>query len=58
MKKVVLSLVALVALLLMIAWMAGLFGEKIQPGINSATQTNLGDPVAVIEAFKTCGVDG
>lgn len=53
MKKVILSLVAIVALLLMIAWIAGLFGEKIQPGTNSITLTNTGDPVEVAAADVT-----
>lgn len=53
MKKVILSLVAIVALLLMIAWMAGLFGEKTQPGTNVIKQTNTGDPVAVVAADVT-----
>jgi len=47
MKKILLPLLAIVALLLMIAWMAGLFVEKIQPGINTIEQTNTGEPVAV-----------
>jgi RND family efflux transporter MFP subunit len=47
MKKVILPLLAIVALLLMIAWMAGLFVEKIQPGMNTIVQTNTGEPVAV-----------
>jgi len=50
MKKIILSLLAIVALLLMIAWMAGLFTEKIPPGTNAIVQTNLGEPVAV-EAY-------
>ena len=48
MKKVILSLAAIFVLLLMIAWMAGLFDEKIQPGINTVEQTNMGDPVTVM----------
>jgi membrane fusion protein (multidrug efflux system) len=48
MKKILLSLLAIVVLLLMIAWMAGLFDEKIQPGINTLEQTNTGDPVTVM----------
>jgi membrane fusion protein (multidrug efflux system) len=53
MKKVVLSLLAIVVLLLMIAWMAGLFDEKIQPGINTLEQTNTGDPVTVVASEVT-----
>jgi membrane fusion protein (multidrug efflux system) len=47
MKKVVLPLLAVVALILMIAWMAGIFTEKIPPGMNSITQANTGEPIAV-----------
>jgi len=47
MKKVLLSLSAIVVLLLMIAWMAGLFVEKIPPGTNTAVLTNTGEPIAV-----------
>jgi len=47
MKKIILPLLAIVALLLMIAWMAGLFVEKIRPGINTIEQTNTGVPVSV-----------
>jgi membrane fusion protein (multidrug efflux system) len=47
MKKIILSLLAIVVLLLMIAWMAGLFGEKIQPGLNSISNSYSGNPVAV-----------
>lgn len=47
MKKVVLPLLAIVALMLMIAWMAGIFDEKIPPGMNSVTQVNTGEPIAV-----------
>lgn len=47
MKKIILSLLAIVGLLLMIAWMAGVFVEKIPPGINPVAQTNMGEPVVV-----------
>jgi membrane fusion protein (multidrug efflux system) len=47
MKKIILPLLAIVALLLMIAWMAGLFVEKIAPGMNTIEQTNTGEPIAV-----------
>jgi RND family efflux transporter MFP subunit len=47
MKKIILPLLAIVALLLMIAWMAGLFVEKIPPGMNTIVQTNTGEPIAV-----------
>lgn len=46
-KKFGLPLVAIVALLLMIAWMAGLFSEKIQPGITTPSMTSSDDAVAV-----------
>jgi len=47
MKKIILPLLAIAALLLMIAWMAGLFVEKIPPGINTIVQANTGEPIAV-----------
>lgn len=47
MKKVVLPLLAVVVLILMIAWMAGLFVEKIPPGVNTVPQANTGEPLAV-----------
>ena len=47
MKKVVLPILAVVALMLMIAWMAGLFDEKIPPGMNEVTQINTGEPIEV-----------
>jgi len=47
MKRIILPLLAIVALLLMIAWMAGLFVEKIPPGTNTIVQTNSGKPMAV-----------
>ncbi|MDX2416461.1 MAG: efflux RND transporter periplasmic adaptor subunit [Xanthomonadales bacterium] len=47
MKKILLPVLAIFALLLMIAWMAGLFVEKIPPGMNTIVQTNTGDPVEV-----------
>jgi membrane fusion protein (multidrug efflux system) len=53
MKKIVLSLLAIVVLLLMIAWMAGLFSEKIQPGLNSISDNYSGNPVVVQSAIVT-----
>ena len=47
MKKIILPLLAIAGLLLMIAWMAGLFVEKIPPGINTIVQANTGEPIAV-----------
>ena len=47
MKKYIVPLLAMVALLLMIAWVAGLFSEKIQPGINTNAPIYAGEPVAV-----------
>ena len=47
MKKYLLPLLAIVALLLMIAWMAGVFTEKIEPGEHAIERTNMGEPVAV-----------
>ena len=47
MKKVILPLLAIAALLLMIAWMAGLFVDKIEPGMNTIVQANTGEPTRV-----------
>ena len=47
MKKILLPLLAIFALLLMIAWMAGLFAEKIPPGMNAVAPADTGAPVAV-----------
>lgn len=47
MKKILLPLVAIVALLLMIAWMAGLFVEKIEPGMAAGETVTTGEPVTV-----------
>ena len=47
MKKIILPLLAIVVLLLLIAWMAGLFVEKIEPGSNTAVQPHSGEPVVV-----------
>jgi membrane fusion protein (multidrug efflux system) len=53
MKKILLPLLAIVALLLMIAWMAGLFVEKIEPGMVASEQTVTGDPVTVEASVVT-----
>ena len=47
MKKILMPLPAIAALLLMIAWMAGLFAEKIPPGMNAVAPAGTGEPVAV-----------
>jgi len=47
MKKILFPLLAVVALLLMIAWMAGLFVNKIEPGMAAIEQAGESDPVAV-----------
>ncbi len=53
MKKILLPLLAIGALLLMIAWMAGLFVEKIEPGMVASEQTVTGDPVTVEASVVT-----
>jgi membrane fusion protein (multidrug efflux system) len=53
MKKILLPLLAIVALLLMIAWMAGLFVKKIEPGMVASEQTVTGDPVTVEASVVT-----
>ena len=47
MKKFLLPLLAIVALLVMIAWMAGVFVDKIEPGINTEESIVAPDAVAV-----------
>lgn len=53
MKKVILPLLAIAALLLMIAWMAGLFVDKIEPGTNAIEQTQLHESIIVTAADVT-----
>lgn len=53
MKKLLFPLLAMVALLVMIAWMAGVFVEKIEPGISTAEQPNMDEAVAVEAAEVT-----
>ena len=47
MKKIGLPLLAITVLLLMVGWMAGLFSEKIPPGINPPETVNVDEAVAV-----------
>ena len=47
MKKFLLPLLAIVALLVMIAWMAGVFVDKIEPGINTEESIVAPDAIAV-----------
>lgn len=53
MKKIIVPLLSIVALLLVIAWMAGLFSDKIEPGINTIERTNIGEPAEVRVADVT-----
>jgi membrane fusion protein (multidrug efflux system) len=53
MKKFGLPLLAIVGLLLMVGWMAGLFSEKIPPGVNPPGVVNVDDAVAVMSATVT-----
>lgn len=48
MKKILMSVLAIVILFAMIAWMAGLFDEKIPPGSNVVGQKAVGEPVATV----------
>ena len=50
MKKMILSLFAIAVLLLVIGWMAGVFTEKIPPGVNTIAGQYSGEPVAVISS--------
>lgn len=47
MKKIMLPLLAIVALFVMIAWMAGMFLDKIEPGSGAVDPVGFGDAVAV-----------
>jgi len=47
MKKLLFPLLAVVALLVMIAWMAGIFVEKIEPGISTTGQLNVAEAITV-----------
>lgn len=47
-RKIGLPMAAIVVLLLMVAWMAGLFTSKIQPGIATPVPTNTGEAIAVV----------
>lgn len=47
MKKWILPLAAVAALLLIIAWMAGAFRDKVAPGLNPLEQAPAGDAFAV-----------
>ena len=53
MKKIIVPLLSIIALLFVIAWMAGLFSDKIEPGVNAIERTNLGEPVEVRVADVT-----
>ena len=53
MKKFGVPLTAIVVLLLMVAWMAGLFSEKIPPGVNPPEAVNLDEAVAVMAVDVT-----
>ena len=48
MKKLLLPLVAVVLLLLMVAWMAGYFHDKIEPGMAPPASVDTADAVAVV----------
>ena len=52
-KKIGLPLVAIIVLLLMIGWMAGLFSEKIPPGVNPPQVVNHDEAVMVISSEIT-----
>ena len=46
-KKIVLPIAAVTALLLMVAWMAGLFADKVQPGLQQVEAARLDDAITV-----------
>ena len=47
-----LPIVAVVILLMMVAWMAGVFDEKIQPGLNAPETTDTGSSDVVVVTAK------
>ena len=49
MRKIIMPLVAISLLLLMVAWMAGAFKEKIEPGVSVEAALQNTDTVAVIK---------
>ena len=53
-KKGLIPLVAIVGLIILIAWMAGSFNDRIEPGIKPQGQIDLADAIAVdIEQVET-----
>ncbi len=48
MKKLILPLLAVIGLLLMVAWMAGTFSDKIDPGLAPAAEISREDAVPVV----------
>ncbi len=52
-KKVGIPLLAIVVLLLMVGWMAGLFSEKIPPGVNPPEVVSLDEAVPVLAVEVT-----
>lgn len=53
MKKILLPLLAIVGLLIMVAWMAGFFVEKIEPGMSEVGKAEPAEAVAVEAAEVT-----
>ncbi|TGD72503.1 efflux RND transporter periplasmic adaptor subunit [Mangrovimicrobium sediminis] len=49
MKKLLMPLLAIIVLLLMVAWMAGAFRDKIEPGLADAAAVNASDAVAAVQ---------
>ncbi len=49
MKKLLMPLLAIVVLLLMVAWMAGAFRDKIEPGLAAAPKVDSSAAVAAVE---------
>jgi len=51
-QRVSIILAMLVTLLLLIAWLAGSFGEKIAPEVLPVTSTGLGDETVIVQKVK------
>lgn len=51
--RLALPLIAIVSLLLAVAWIAGIFSEKMAPGISPPQQLPVSEAVAVVESVET-----
>ncbi len=52
-KKILPAIAALIILLIAIAWMAGFFNQKVEPGLDSITSVNADDAITVTFSTQT-----